>query len=201
MTEETGHVLGVHRTAVEDTDLVGSILVVEIGNHRADVGTDFFGLLIACGYTGSDRPDRLVSNRHEVELLGGDTSEAFYNLLLDEVEGDTGLTLLEGLAAAEDRTHAPVQERLGLLVDGFVCIGKVLSALTMTDDGIGDLEIREHLRGDLACVRTLVFPVCVLSGDLDVGEFGCGDGCIEDRERNTDHNLRVRIGHERLQLV
>ncbi len=69
-------VLGVHGAAVLNGNAVGGFLVVQAGDHLADLGADLVGLLSGSGLAGADGPDRLVGDDNSLQLFLGNAAQA-----------------------------------------------------------------------------------------------------------------------------
>jgi hypothetical protein len=72
--------------------------------------------------------------------------EGPHTLAAEHVVGEPGLALLQNFAHAADRDQASFQRGFQAQVDGIVSLAKILAALGVADDDVGDSQ-GQQLRG------------------------------------------------------
>jgi hypothetical protein len=135
-------------------------------------------------------PDGLVGNDNLAPVL--DLVGNNLELLGDNVDGGTGLTLLEALTAAQNHAEVGVKRSLGLVGDDLVGLAQDGAALRVAEDGPGDAAVLELRGRDLASEGTVGLVVDVLGGNLEaLAEVLAGGEQVEGR--GSDDNLCVVV--------
>src|SRR5262245_20998035 len=163
---QLGDVPGLHAPAVLDPHRIGEP-AVEVPHHAADDGDGGVRVVGRGVATGADRPDRFVRDDAPLGRRSLDPVEGGPRLRLDARVGAARLALLERLADADDRRHLVLQDRLDLQVHDLVGVAEELPALRVPDDDVGDVQLRQHRRRDLAGERALLLEVAVLRSEKD----------------------------------
>ena len=186
--EQLRRVVGLDAAAVEDPRALG-LLAVAVGDQRADERDRVLGLLGRRRQPGADRPDRLVGDRDDAELLGLELLEAGLDLVAELALGVAALALLLGLADAQDRPQADPQRRRHLLGQRAVGLVEVLAALGVAEDDAVDADLLEHRAAHLAGERALGRLVHVLRVDLDARAARRVDHGLQRGERRAHRDL------------
>jgi len=98
---------------VLDTNRLGDTLVVDISQHVAYCAADdVVNVRAASRDTGSDGPDRLISDGDAPRLLGRDAFEGGPHLSTADFLCLSRLALLQVLADADDRLKSMAQRRM-----------------------------------------------------------------------------------------
>ena len=170
---------------VDDSGVVRSGLADLLGEVLADGGVNLLGLLSAGDLAGADGPDGLVGNDDLAPVLDllGDSAE----LVGNDVDGLVGLSLLEGLANAENNTESVVESGLGLGGNEVVGLLEDDTTLGVTGQSPGDVGLLELAGRDLTGEGTVGLVEDVLSSDLETGaEVLTGEEKVEGRRGNND---------------
>jgi hypothetical protein len=142
-------------------------------------------LLSGGDLASANGPDGLVGDDDLAPVLNllGDSTE----LVGDDFDGLVGLSLLKGLANAENDTEAVVEGGLGLGSDEVVGLLEDDTALRVTSQGPGDVGILELGGRDLTGEGTVGLVEDVLSSNLETGaEVLAGEEQVEGRRGNDD---------------
>jgi hypothetical protein len=170
---------------VDDSGVVRSGLADLLGEVLTDGGVDLLSLLSAGDLAGANGPDGLVGNDNLAPVLDllGDSAE----LVGDDLDGLVGLSLLEGLANAENNAEAVVEGGLGLGSDEVVGLLEDDTTLRVTGQSPGDVGLLELAGRDLTGEGTVGLVEDVLGGDLESGaEMLTGEEEVEGRRGNDD---------------
>lgn len=170
---------------VDDSGVVRSGLADLLGEVLADGGVNLLGLLSAGDLAGADGPDGLVGNDDLAPVLDllGDGTE----LVGNDVDGLVGLSLLKGLANAENNAESVVERSLSLGGDEVVGLLEDDTALRVTGQGPGDVGLLELAGRDLTGEGTVGLVEDVLGSDLEAGaEVLAGEEKVESRRGNDD---------------
>ena len=165
------------------------LFVVKPGEHASYAGANLLSLLCGCGFARADCPDRLVRNDHLCRIGCRNSRKCLFNLDCDEVHCDARLALLKALAYANNRQKPLLESFLCLFVHGFVGLGKVSSALRVTDDDIIHAEVAEHICGHLAGESALVLEVEVFRADFNICTLSRANRLGKAHERRATYNL------------
>lgn len=109
-------------------------------------------------------PDRLISNNDlgpVLDLVGNSLKLLRYNL-----DGLSGLTLLQALTAAQNNTEPTINGSLGLAGDELVVLLENDPSLRVTEDNPSDTSILQLLDGKLACESAIRLVENILGCDL-----------------------------------
>jgi hypothetical protein len=179
---------------VDDSGVVRSGLADLLGEVFADGGVHLLGLLGAGDLAGANGPDGLVGNDDLAPVLDllGDGAE----LVGDDLDGLVGLSLLEGLANAENNAEAVVEGGLGLGSDEVVGLLEDDTTLRVTGQGPGDVGLLELAGRDLTGEGTVGLVEDVLGSDLETGaEVLTGEEKVEGRRGDDDLCKLLASGH------
>ena len=144
----------------------------------------FLRLGSAGNLSGANGPHGLVGNNNLAPVLNDLRNGS--ELAGDHLDGDTSLTLLERLTAAQDHGQALVERSLRLGGDEIIRLGEDSAALRVSEKNPLDVGVLELLGRDLAGVGAIALVEDVLGGDLDLGaEGGLGEEEVE-RGRGDD---------------
>jgi len=178
---------------VDDSGVVRGGLADLLGEVLTNSGVDLLSLLSAGDLAGTNGPDGLVGNDNLAPVLDllGDGAE----LVGDDLDGLVGLSLLEGLANAENNTEAVVEGGLGLGGDEVVGLLEDDTALRVTGQGPGDVGLLELAGRDLTGESTVGLVEDVLGSDLETGaEVLAGEEKVEGRRGNDDLCKLLALG-------
>jgi hypothetical protein len=100
-------------------------------------------------------------------LRGVEALEAGPHLTVDLRVRRPVFALVERLPHAHDRRHAAGDDRTHLAVDVLVRLAEQLPALGVARDHVGDVELGQHRRADLAGKSAPLLPVAVLGTQRD----------------------------------
>ena len=178
---------------VDDSGVVRGGLADLLGEVLTNSGVDLLSLLSAGDLAGTNGPDGLVGNDNLAPVLDllGDGAE----LVGDDLDGLVGLSLLEGLANAENNTEAVVKGGLGLGGDEVVGLLEDDTALRVTGQGPGDVGLLELAGRDLTGESTVGLVEDVLGSDLETGaEVLAGEEKVEGRRGNDDLCKLLALG-------
>jgi hypothetical protein len=185
---------------VDDSGVVRSGLADLLGEVFADGGVHLLGLLGAGDLAGANGPDGLVGNDDLAPVLDllGDGAE----LVGDDLDGLVGLSLLEGLANAENNAEAVVEGGLGLGSDEVVGLLEDDTTLRVTGQGPGDVGLLELAGRDLTGEGTVGLVEDVLGSDLETGaEVLTGEEKVEGRRGDDDLCKLLAFGHTLVQCL
>ena len=132
---------------------------------------DLLGLGWRRDLASADGPDWLVGDDDVLPLSWLEQSSQGLELGLDDLVNAAGLTLLEGLADAEDDLHPELQSLRGLASRVGVGLAHLSAALRVADDDALDAGVQEQLSGDLAGPGAWGLEVAVLGSNVDVAAF------------------------------
>ena len=170
---------------VDDSGVVRSGLADLLSEVLTDGGVDLLSLLSGGDLAGADGPDGLVGNDNLAPVLDllGDSAE----LVGNDIDGLVGLSLLKGLANAENDTESVVEGGLGLGGDEVVGLLEDDTALRVTSQGPGNVGLLELAGRDLTSEGTVGLVEDVLGGNLEAGaEVLTGEEKVEGRRGNDD---------------
>lgn len=170
---------------VDDSGVVRGSLANLLGEVLADGGVHLLSLLSGGDLAGANSPDGLVGNDDLAPVLDllGDSAE----LVGDDLDGLVGLSLLEGLADAENNTEAVVKGGLGLGSDEVVGLLEDDTALRVTSQSPGDVGLLELGGRNLTSEGTVGLVEDVLGGDLETGaEVLASEEQVKGRRSNDD---------------
>lgn len=170
---------------VDDSGVVRSSLADLLGKVLADGGVDLLGLLSAGDLAGADGPDGLVGNDDLAPVLDllGDSAE----LVGNDVDSLVGLSLLEGLANAENNTESVVESGLGLGGNEVIGLLEDDTTLGVTGQSPGDVGLLKLAGRDLTGEGTVGLVEDVLGSDLETrAEVLTGEEKVEGRRGNDD---------------
>ena len=124
-----------------------------------------------------------------------------FDLHGDPFLGDTGLPLLQALAAAEDGGQSRFQGGQHLLVH--VLVGFAHGApLTVAQDHIFAADVGEHFGGNFAGIGPGVFGVHILRADGNAGFPHGSDGGGNADGRNAQDNIApAALGQRRFENI
>ena len=109
LSEQLGSAGSRYTAAVLDADSLSSSLIIDLSDASTDSCANFLSLLSGSNLTGTDSPDRLVSDNSGSSLLSGNVQQSDLNLLTDEVDGNALLSLSQSLTTANDRGNAVLE--------------------------------------------------------------------------------------------
>ena len=148
-----------------------SCLIINLSDASADSCANFLCLLGSSGFSGSNRPNRLISNHCGLCLVCSHVLETDFHLLTDEIHSYTLLSLSQSFTTAHDRGNAVLECFKNFFVYCLIGLSEVFSSLRMSDNNVFYANIRKHCRRNLASVCAFLFVVHVLSANLNIGTF------------------------------
>ena len=123
------------------------------------------------------------------KLLG--VTDHFWDLQVDF--GDA-----PGWTDVGEAKWAVLESLQDLLINGLVCLCKILSSLGVADDHILNANLGQHIGSDLAGVSTLLLEIHILGANLDVGTFCCLDHGDNVDRGYAEYYVHVVIGNQGL---
>ena len=160
-------------SAVLDTDSCCGCIIIDLSDALTDCLTYFLCLLGSSYLASTDSPDRLVCDDSSCCLCSSYVQECDLDLLTDEVDGNTLLSLRQSLTTADDGSNAMLESLENLLIHGLVGLCKVLSSLGVSDDHILHACIIQHCGRNLAGESTLLLEIHILRTNHDIGTLCC----------------------------
>ena len=197
LREQTGGVGGFHGAAVEDAGRFRNGFAIEVLEKRANLRMHFLRLIIGGRLARADGPDGLVGDDDLGHVVGGNSFERLADLAVDDRGGLIGFALVERFAHADDGRQPGGERGGGALVDGFIRLAEVLTALGVTDDDVGDTGIEQHGGGNFARVGAGSGPVHIFSTHHHRGAFGGFHNGGNREVGRADENLGEVAGGQR----
>src|SRR6204780_2973169 len=156
LRHDRGHVVWLHRPAIQNTRTSRHSVPVNGGNAAANGGADFLSVLRRRYLAGADRPDRLVGHDHATDLFALETGEAAVQLGEGIRDVVAGLAYLERLADAQHGGDGGPQSGLHLGVNQRVVLAVVLSPLRVTGQYVVAAQLGQHRPRHITRVRAIV---------------------------------------------
>src|SRR5437763_154007 len=189
--EQLADVFQIDRAAVEDHEGRGGDGVV--GQPSANRPVDFGGVLWRRIASGTDRPDGLVGDGDP--RLAVAFPERRLELPRDDLQRVARLTLLEGLADAEDRLQVRGERGGDLLARRFVRFTKDMTPFRVADERQSCSGLFGERAGDGAGEGAFGLPVDVLRSHQNVAVTGDGLRYRFDRQRGREEPDRAFVRH------
>src|SRR4051794_19121411 len=165
--EDPGDGAGLHRSPVEDTDDVGGLRSVALGEPRAQRPADLLRILRRGHLAGADRPHRLVGEDDLPDLLRGQALQGRVELVAAVGHVPGRQPLGQPLPHAQDRGQAVPERGLQLAGHQGVVLAVDRAPLRVSDDDVRAGHRGEHGPADVAGVRAGVVRREVLGAVAD----------------------------------
>ena len=181
---------------------------VKLCNNSANCADSSVRFLVCCGFARADSPNGFVCNGDARCLFGGNTVVKCLDLTCKECVGNSGFALFKGFTHANYGQNTVFKCGFCALVNGFIRLTEILSALTVTDNCVFDTYTFQHVCTYFARKRAFCRPVNVLRAQFNVAAFKnfCRTAKIDKRRTNDDiafgiFNKGKQVGNKLLRLV
>ena len=193
--------LCIYGSAVLNTDLRRCLFIIDLRDAVTDSLTYFLSLLGGSGFSGSNSPDRLVSDHCFLCLLCGHILKSDLYLLADEIHRHALLSLLKRFSAAHNRCDAVLERFQHLFVYALGCLSKVLSPLGVSEHHIFYACVGQHRRRNLTCIGSFLLEIHVFSAYLNVASLCSLNNRKNVDGRNAEHYVHFLVVYQRFQCV